>query len=274
MPDLPESLVLVGAGRMGGALLDGWLKLGLDPRGVAVIDPQPSPAAVELCEANGIAIGDGSKFSATSPAVLVLAIKPQMLERAAAAVDRLLGSDTLLLSILAGKTIANLAALLPQARAVIRAMPNTPAAIGRGISGATPNATVTPEQRGLADALLGAVGGVEWLDDEALLDAVTAVSGSGPAYVFLLAECMAAAGAAVGLPPEIAARLARATVQGAAELMAQSPNMAPATLRENVTSPGGTTAAALSVLMGERGLAPLMQRAIDAATRRGAELSG
>jgi pyrroline-5-carboxylate reductase len=157
--------------------------------------------------------------------------------------------------------------------AIIRAMPNTPAAIGRGITVAAPNARVTPAQRQLADALLAATGAVEWIGDEGLMDAVTAVSGSGPAYVFLLAESLARAGAKAGLPADLAARLARATVAGSGELLRHSPLDA-ATLRHNVTSPGGTTAAALDVLMAADGLDPLMERAIAAAAKRGRELAG
>ena len=152
-------------------------------------------------------------------------------------------------------------------------MPNTPAAIGRGITVAVANPVVTAAQRDLAHKLLAATGAVEWVDDEGLLDAVTAVSGSGPAYVFLLAESLARAGAAAGLPPDLAARLARATVEGSGELMHRSP-LDPATLRENVTSPGGTTAAALDVLMAADGLDPLMRKAVAAATTRGRDLAG
>jgi pyrroline-5-carboxylate reductase len=157
--------------------------------------------------------------------------------------------------------------------AIVRAMPNTPAQIGRGITAAVANPRVTPAAKALVTALLEAVGEVVWVEDEALIDAVTAVSGSGPAYVFLLAECLAEAGVEAGLPPEIAARLARATVAGAGELLNRS-ELPHYQLRRNVTSPGGTTAAALEVLMGEDGLGPLMRRAVVAATKRSRELSG
>src|SRR5262249_8695987 len=160
---------------------------------------------------------------------------------------------------------------LPQA-AIVRAMPNMPASIGRGITVAVPNARVPPAQRDLVDTLLSAIGSVEWTADESLLDAVTALSGSGPAYIFLLAECMAQAGAAAGLPPALAERLANATVAGAGELLGQSVIDA-ATLRQSVTSPGGTTAAALEILMSERGLQPLLTEAIAAATRRSRQLA-
>jgi len=174
---------------------------------------------------------------------------------------------------MAGRTLKFLSASLPEATAIVRAMPNTPAAIGRGISVAVPSTEVTEAQRRLAHELLAAVGDVEWAQDEALLDAVTAVSGSGPAYVFLLAESLAQAGFAAGLPAELAERLARATVAGSGELLRQS-SLSAATLRENVTSPGGTTAAALNVLMAENGLARLMEEAVHAATRRSIELAG
>jgi pyrroline-5-carboxylate reductase len=177
------------------------------------------------------------------------------------------------LSIMAGKTLGGLERTLPASTAIIRTMPNLPASIGRGITVAVANARVTPHQRDLAGRLLGATGAVEWVEDEALLDAVTAVSGSGPAYVFWLAECLARAGAAAGLPTDLAARLARATVAGSGELLARS-DLDAGDLRRNVTSPGGTTAAALEILMAPDAFAPLMERAVAAATRRAGELAG
>jgi pyrroline-5-carboxylate reductase len=208
------------------------------------------------------------------PEALILAIKPQTLEAAAPGLGPLVGPRTLVLSILAGKRISDLAARLPQGAKIVRAMPNTPAAIGRGISALTAGSGVGEGERDLASALLACVGRTEWVGDEGLIDAVTAVSGSGPAYVFLLAECLAAAGAVAGLPPDLAMRLARATVEGSGELLFREPGTEPAILRRNVTSPGGTTAAALEVLMGADGLAPLMERAVAAAARRAGELSG
>jgi pyrroline-5-carboxylate reductase len=175
-------------------------------------------------------------------------------------------------SIMAGRTLAFLQSPLPRATAIVRAMPNTPAAIGRGITVAVGNKHVTSAQKELADRLLAATGAVEWITDEAHMDAVTAVSGSGPAYVFLLAEALARAGVAAGLPEALAEKLARLTVAGSGELLNNTPEDA-ATLRQNVTSPGGTTAAALAVLMAEDGLAPLMQRAVAAATKRSRELA-
>lgn len=254
-------------------MLAGWLAQGLDPAGAAVLDPQASDEMRSLCAGRGLRLNP-PPGAVAPPEALVLAVKPQALDAAAPALQPLIGPNTMLVSILAGKTIADLSARLPQARAIVRAMPNTPAAVGRGASGAFANAAVSPAQRAMADALLSAVGQVAWLDDEALIDAVTALSGSGPAYVFHLVECMAAAGEGLGLPRHVAALLARATVAGAGELLFREPGVAPARLRENVTSPGGTTAAALAVLMAPDGLAPLMARALGAAKRRAGELSG
>lgn len=270
---LPTSLVLFGAGKMGGAMLDGWLALGLPPVRVVAIDPGLNDDAREALAAKGISIA-ASAQDIRPPEVLVLAIKPQMLDSAAASLNSLIGPQTLVVSVLAGKTIADLQSRCPAVRAIVRAMPNTPAAVGRGITALAGNSHVTPAQRAMADALLKAIGKVEWLDDEGLIDAVTAVSGSGPAYVFHLVEAMAAAGAKIGLPPDLSMRLARATVEGAGELLHQS-ELPPATLRQNVTSPGGTTAAALQVLMDEAsGMPPLLARAIAAAKKRAEELSG
>ncbi|MDB5510448.1 MAG: pyrroline-5-carboxylate reductase [Hyphomicrobiales bacterium] len=270
---LPASLALVGAGRMGTAMLQGWLAMGLPADAVSIFEPAPSPDLMALCSDKGLRLNP-SLQQTSAPDVLVLAIKPQMLDAAAPGLAPLAGKGTLVLSILAGKRIADLAARFPLAAAIVRTMPNTPAAIGRGISGVAANAAVTECQRGFTTALLGAVGQVEWLADECLIDAVTAVSGSGPAYVFLLAESLAKAGEAAGLPADLALRLARATVEGSGELMRLSPGTPPSTLRENVTSPGGTTAAALAVLMGAEGLDPLMRDAVAAALRRAGELSG
>ena len=267
---LPASLTLVGAGKMGGAMLTGWLEAGLDARTTTVIDPAPAPEIAALCAERSLRLNPETLAPAE---VVVLAIKPQGLEAAAPGIDACLGADSLLVSILAGKTIADLRDRLPHARAVVRAMPNLPASIGRGATGAAASPEVTPAQRATADALLAASGLVEWLETEALIDAVTAVSGSGPAYVFHLVEALAEAGVAAGLPAEIAARLARATVTGSGALLDASPLEA-AELRRNVTSPGGTTAAALDVLMRDDGLPGLMRAAVAAAKRRAGELSG
>jgi pyrroline-5-carboxylate reductase len=263
-------LALVGAGKMGGAMLEGWLALGLDPHNVVVIEPQPSEEMVAL-SMKGIVLNPPAG-AVSNIGTIVLAVKPQVASGVLPQVAALTQTDTLVLSIMAGKTLALLQAALPKA-AIVRAMPNTPAAIGRGITVAVPNDAVTAEQKQRAHALLAASGAVEWIADERLMDAVTAVSGSGPAYVFLLAETLARAGVAAGLPEDLAAKLARETVAGAGELLHRSP-LDPATLRKNVTSPAGTTAAALDVLMASDGLDPLMRQAVAAATSRSKELAG
>ncbi|MGO8740435.1 pyrroline-5-carboxylate reductase [Rhodoblastus sp.] len=263
------ALVLIGAGKMGAALLGGWLAAGIAPGDIAVVEPQPSEALEKLAAEKGFAL-DGAPEPAQT---LVLAIKPQMLDKAAPGLAPWLDSESLLISIVAGKTIANLSRRLP-ARSIVRAMPNTPAAIGRGITGAFANSHVTPAQRDRAQSLLSGVGAVEWVGSEQAIDAVTAVSGSGPAYVFLLVEALAQGGEALGLPPDLAMRLARATVEGSGELLRRAPDSSAETLRKNVTSPGGTTKAALDVLMAQDGLAALMARATAAAAKRAGELAG
>lgn len=263
-------LALVGAGKMGGAMLEGWLALGLDPHNVVVIEPQPSDEMVAL-SMKGIALNPPAG-AVSNIGTVVLAVKPQVASGVLPQVAGLTGADTLVLSIMAGKTLTALQVGLPKA-AIVRAMPNTPAAIGRGITVAVPNEAVTADQKQRAHALLAASGAVEWIADERLMDAVTAVSGSGPAYVFLLAETLTRAGVAAGLPEDLAAKLARETVAGAGELLHRS-SLDPATLRQNVTSPAGTTAAALDVLMGAEGLDPLMRQAVAAAEKRSRELAG
>jgi pyrroline-5-carboxylate reductase len=267
---LSKIILLAGAGKMGGALLQGWMALGLSPAKVVVFEPQPSPDIAALTE-RGLRLNP-PRDSVGEIAAAVVAVKPQIAPEVLASLAPFVAGTTVLLSIMAGRTLRFLADNLPRA-ALVRAMPNTPAAIGRGITVAVANPRVSPEQRALVDALLSAVGAVEWITDEALMDAVTALSGSGPAYVFLLAEAMARAGAAAGVPPRLAATLARATVSGAGELLNRSPLDA-ASLRQNVTSPGGTTAAALEVLMAEDGLERLMTAAIAAATKRSRDLAG
>ena len=267
---LSKTILLAGAGKMGAAMLEGWVALGLSPANIAVIEPQPSPDITALTE-RGLRLNP-PRDSVGDIAAAVVAVKPQIAPELLPALAPFVAGATVVLSIMAGRTLRFLADNLPGA-ALVRAMPNTPAAIGRGITVAIANPRVSPEQRALVDALLSAVGAVEWITDEALMDAVTALSGSGPAYVFLLAEAMARAGTAAGLPPTLAARLACATVAGASELLNRSPLDA-ATLRQNVTSPGGTTAAALEVLMAEDGLERLMTAAIAAATKRSRDLAG
>jgi pyrroline-5-carboxylate reductase len=265
-----DALVLVGCGQMGGAMLRGWLASGAAARFV-VVEPEGPPPS--LARAPGIAWHRTAEElpSGLRPDAVVFAVKPQVIDAVVPGYRRFVRPETLFLSIAAGTTIANLARHLGDA-AIIRCMPNTPAAIGRAITVACPNPAVGAAQRALAAALLAAIGDSTWVADEALMDAVTAVSGSGPAYVFLLIEALAAAGERVGLAPDLALLLARATVAGAGELARQSPET-PARLRENVTSPGGTTRAALDVLMADPGLSDLLERAVAAATRRSRELA-
>ena len=271
MTQWPARLVLVGAGKMGGAMAQGWLDAGLSASSLTILEPNPSPEIASLAADRGIAL---NPHIAAPPDMLVLAVKPQSLDQVAPQIAELAGERTLLLSIIAGKTIANLLTRLPRARAVVRAMPNTPAAIGRGVTAAFANADVNAEQRRWCERLLGAVGAFFWLDDEGAIDAVTAISGSGPAYVFALTEALAAAAETLGLPAELSMSLARGTVEGAAELMRRESATSPATLRRNVTSPSGTTAAALAVLQGPGGLNDLMARTTAAARARAAEMAG
>jgi pyrroline-5-carboxylate reductase len=266
---LSGRLVLLGAGKMGSAMLEGWFARGLEPRKLVVIEPHPTKAIKALAR-RGVTINPRKSFEASA---VVIAVKPQSAPEAVPALGPFIGKSTLALSIMAGKTIAFLQGALPAGTAIVRAMPNTPAAIGRSITVACSNPTVSARQRKLASNLLSAIGKVEWASDETLMDAVTALSGSGPAYVFLLAETMASAGIAAGLPPALATRLAHDTVAGSGELLHRS-QLSAAILRENVTSPGGTTAAALDVLLGPGGLEELMTKAIAEATRRSRDLAG
>jgi pyrroline-5-carboxylate reductase len=265
LKNITGTIVLAGAGKMGGAMLTGWLAGGLDPKRVIVVEPYPSDE-IKALVAKGVRLNPAAVAAET----LVVAVKPQTFREAGPMLKPFVGASTLVVSIMAGTKIAALEAVC--GGMAVRAMPNTPAAIGRGITVAVPAKNVSAAQRATADALLRAIGSVEWVEDERLMDAVTAVSGSGPAYVFLLAEELARAGVEAGLPAELATKLARETVAGSGELLHRSDQPA-ATLRQNVTSPGGTTAAALEVLMGSDGLQPLMIRAIAAATKRSIELA-
>ena len=274
MADLaPTRLLLVGCGKMGGAMLRGWLARGLAPRRSLVIEP--NSAELEDLIHQGVRVEPGAESIPPDfqPDVVVLAVKPQMMEGAIGGYARFARPETLFLSIAAGKTIAYFRRHLGEGAAIVRAMPNTPAAIGRGISVAVPSSPVTAAQRGLADTLLAACGEVAWVEEEGLIDPVTALSGGGPAYVFLLIETLAEAGRKAGLPADLALRLARVTVSGAGELARLSPDSAEQ-LRRNVTSPKGTTLEALNILMAEDGIQPLFDRAIAAATRRSRELAG
>ncbi|MGP1357964.1 pyrroline-5-carboxylate reductase [Roseicyclus sp.] len=262
-----RGLVMLGCGKMGSAMLEGWLDRDLPPASVHVLDPHPSDwLARQGVGLNG-PLPDG-------PAVVLLAVKPQMMAEALPSVARFGGGGTLFVSVAAGTPIATFEAALGPGTRIVRAMPNTPAAIGQGITAIVGNAAAGPEDLAMAEALLSAVGQVVRLEDEDQIDAVTGVSGSGPAYVFHMIDALAGAGVAEGLPPDLAMALAKATVAGAGAL-AMSADETPEQLRRNVTSPNGTTQAGLEVLMDARtGLAPLMRRTVAAATGRSRELRG
>lgn len=271
MFDIAGGLLLVGCGKMGGALLTGWLDRGLAADRVTVLDPMGLPDSLAgkgiRHLSDSAEIPDDSRFD-----VVVLAVKPQQMETLLPRLSASVADGCVFLSIAAGKTLAFFAGHLGAEAAMVRAMPNTPAAIGRGISVLCASKQVGAAQKDLCAKLMAAAGAVEWIDDEGLMDAVTAVSGSGPAYVFLLMECLAKAGVEAGLPEDLAARLAQETVSGAGELARRAEEI-PSVLRQNVTSPGGTTAAALEVLMAADGLQPLLTRAVAAAAARGRELA-
>ncbi|MDX2259856.1 MAG: pyrroline-5-carboxylate reductase [Hyphomicrobiaceae bacterium] len=270
---LPGPLLVAGAGKMGSALLRGLLTTGFDPSTIIVQDPAPPEAAAADLAAAGIRIVPSIATLEAPPSVILLAVKPQVMDEVFKALAPLAGADTLTLSIAAGRTLASFEAHLPPGAAVVRAMPNTPAAVGAGITVCCANRATTPTQRARAEALLSAVGEVAFIDEESQMNAVTALSGSGPAYVFHMIEALTAAGIAAGLAPDLAARLARATVAGSGRLVVETGEAA-ASLRHNVTSPGGTTAAALAILMAKPGLTELMTDAVLAAKRRGEELAG
>lgn len=260
-----RGLVLLGCGKMGSALLAGWLRQGLSPASVHVVEPFPS----DWLKASGVALNGDLP---AAPAVVLVAVKPQMMAEALPGLQAMGGGETLFVTVAAGTTLAKYAAILGASTPVVRAMPNTPAAIGRGITAICGNAQATPAHLDLAEGLLCAVGQVVRLEGEHQMDAVTALSGSGPAYVFHLIEALAAAGEAEGLPADLAMKLAKATVGGAGQL-AEDAAESPAQLRVNVTSPGGTTAAALAHLMDpETGFPALLHRAVKAAADRGREL--
>ncbi len=260
-------ILLVGLGKMGGAMLAGWRERGLAPS--VAVDPMLPPAlGPEIT-----VVADAASIPAGfRPSAVVLAVKPQNAAETLPLYARF-APDAVMLSIMAGRTLSGMAGLLGERAAIVRAMPNTPAAVRQGITVCCPNQAVTAAQRALCDSLLAAIGAVAWVDDEALIDPVTAVSGSGPAYVFLLAELMEQAAIEQGIPPALARQLARQTVSGSGALLAASPEDT-AQLRKNVTSPGGTTAAALAVLMDPAAMPAALSRAIAAATQRSRELAG
>lgn len=267
LAQIDGTVIVAGAGKMGGAMLSGWLAQGLDAHHLAVIEPQPSED-IRALAAKGVRLNPPPQDGPV--AAFVVALKPQAFREAGPALKPFVHASTLVVSIMAGTTMTSLREVL--GGRIVRAMPNTPAAIGRGITVAVAAKDVSAAQRDTADNLLRSTGAVEWVTDEGLMDAVTAVSGSGPAYVFLLAEELARGGVAAGLPEALAIKLARETVAGSGELLHRS-ELPAATLRQNVTSPGGTTAAALAVLMGPDGLQSLMTRAVAEATRRSKELA-
>lgn len=262
-------IALVGAGQMGGAILQGWLKMGLSPHRVVVFDPKPSVVMQEMLAQLNISLNPLS----AKPDVLMLAVKPQMALEVMNDMRPYVGANTVVLSVMAGTTLAKMAGVFGENQPIVRTIPNTPASVGRGITAAFANSHVNETSRALCNTLLTSIGRVEWVEGEGLIDVATAVSGSGPAYVFLLAESLGKAGAAAGLPLDLSMRLARATVEGAGELLYKSPAIDASRLRENVTSPKGTTYAALEVLMGDEGLDALLKEAVAAATKRSRELA-
>ena len=270
--NLTGKLVLIGAGKMGTAMLEGWLKAGVRGDQVVIFDPAPPPETIGLIESHGITHSP-TPDAVRGIEVILLAIKPQMVDEVLPGLKALAREKPLVVSVVAGKTIAALKAHFGQDVPVIRTIPNTPSAVGRGITAMAPGNDVSDAQVELATALLTAIGEVVTVDDEGLIDAATAISGSGPAYIFYMTECLTEAGKALGLPDDVAVRLARATVAGAGELMRVTGTDA-ATLRQNVTSPKGTTYAALQVLMAGDGMEPLLRKATAAAEKRSRELAG
>ncbi|MGB3026464.1 pyrroline-5-carboxylate reductase [Paradevosia shaoguanensis] len=262
-------VVLAGAGKMGLALARGWIAAGLKPSNLVLVDPNPGEHTITFAIKTGARLVPSAE--GVSPRVLVLAVKPQIIGDVMAQLRPVVGAETLVVSIAAGISIAAIAQGLGTHR-IVRTMPNTPAQIGKGVTGAVSGPGVEASDRAVAADLLQAAGQVAWFDDEKAIDAVTAVSGSGPAYVFNLVEALAAAGVRQGLPAEQAMLLARQTIVGAAYLLEAEPDIPASTLRENVTSPKGTTAAALEVLMGADGFGPVLDRAVEAARRRSEEL--
>lgn len=270
-----QPLLLIGCGKMGSAMLSGWLKEDLNNNAVYIVDPFIEPIKnnfSQIPDENLLDSFDQLPNNLT-PSFIIMAVKPQMMDEALATLKSYDLSKSVILSVAAGKTIHYFEDHLSQDHAIVRAMPNTPAAIGKGITVCVSNRLVSDAQKTVCSTLLETVGNVEWIEDEGLMDAVTALSGSGPAYVFYMAEAMAAAGEAIGLPKDLSDKLAHQTVSGAGALLEKS-NESPSKLRENVTSPGGTTAAALDVLMSDEGIAKSIRRAMQEAKARSKELAG
>lgn len=270
---LPGSMLLLGCGKMGGAMLRGWLARGVPGNQLYVVDTSPRDLDEVIAAGVTVVTKPADLPADFQPAIVLLAIKPQFMDQALPDYRRFAGPQTLFLSIAAGKTLAYLRQQLGTESTIVRSMPNTPAAVGRGMSVIVRQPGVSDDQLQLCAELLSAVGEIAWVDDEDLINAVTAVSGGGPAYVFLLIECLAEAGRQAGLPTDMAMQLARSTVCGSGELAHQSSESAEA-LRKAVMSPKGTTEQAIAVLMAPDGLQPLMTRAIAAATKRSRELAG
>lgn len=265
-------LLIFGCGKMGGAILNGALRQGFSPENVRVVEPN-ADIRNALAKREIKAAETADAFASFLPDIVFIAVKPFLIEEVISSVKPFTDKGAVLLSIVAGRPVSWFELMLGEKAAVVRAMPNTPAAVGRGITGIFANGAVTEKQKAAVEAFLKACGDTVELKNESLMDAVTAVSGSGPAYVFFLTEALAKAAKAAGLDDAEADRLARATVIGAAELMLQSTET-PETLRKNVTTPNGTTAAALEILMNEKnGLAPLMTEAVKAAEKRSKELA-
>ena len=263
--------LVVGAGKMGGALLEGWIaSKAITPKQLIILDPHPGEAAKAAIKAGALHLSEPSN-KLLSIKYLLLAIKPQMFSKLAPEIAKSLSDEALIISILAGTSLATLQDTF-KAQSLIRAMPNTPAAIGKGITAYTKGPNVSELQTEMTETLLAAGGKVHHVANEHLIDVVTAVSGSGPAYVFHMVEALEAAAIKIGLPEDLAPDFARQTIIGAAGLLESSPEPA-SQLRSNVTSPNGTTQAALDVLMGLEGLPPLMRDTVQAALRRAKELA-
>ncbi|MCP5381766.1 MAG: pyrroline-5-carboxylate reductase [Kordiimonadaceae bacterium] len=270
-----KPILLVGCGKMGSAMLSGWLKRKLDIAAIHIVEPNIDHVKAEFEELASSQLHNSFESipSKLKPSFIILAVKPQMMDDVMETLKASHLSGDVIVSVAAGRTIHYFEDHIGRSQAIIRAMPNTPAAIGRGITVCCANRLVSDEKREICTLLLQAVGLVEWIDDESLMDAVTALSGSGPAYVFAMVEAMASAGESIGLDPELSRRLARETVCGSGALLDKSREKA-SKLRENVTSPGGTTAAALDVLMADDGIFRIMRRAMQEAKARSKELAG
>lgn len=266
-----KKICLAGAGKMGFAMLESWLTSGLKGKNFIVFDPFISASVQDICNTHEVSINPLNRDSVD---ILILAVKPQILDEAVGAIIPFINEKTLIISIIAGKTLDDLKKRFPKTDCIIRTMPNLPASVGAGATGAVASKSVSETQRQQADLLLSISGLVEWVEDETSINVIAAISGSGPAYVFLLVEALTQAGISNGLAEDMAQRLARQTIVGSGRLLENS-ILSAATLRENVTSPGGTTAAALKIFRdGNQGMIPMTERAIEAAIKRAEELAG